>query len=46
MSESEPRPAELATLAATIERAADDLTLGDEPSSFVTALEAQGEEPK
>jgi hypothetical protein len=44
MSESERRPsAEVAGLAAAIERAAADLAIAEEPSGFTVALEGQGQ---
>jgi hypothetical protein len=39
MSEPKTQPADLANLAATIERAAADLALAEEPSRFIAALE-------
>lgn len=44
MSESRIQQAELANLAATIERAAADLALAEEPARFVAALEEAAEE--
>ena len=44
MSEPKTEPVELANLAAAIERAAADLALGEEPSRFIAALEADAEE--
>ena len=44
MSEPKTQPAELAYLAAAIERAAGDLALGEEPSRFIAALDAGAEE--
>lgn len=44
MSDQKVRPAELANLAAAIERAAADLALAEEPSRFIAALEASEEE--
>lgn len=40
MEESSARQKELAALSAAIERLAGDLTLAEEPSRFVAALEA------
>ncbi|HYB43790.1 MAG TPA: hypothetical protein VEL75_18570 [Candidatus Methylomirabilis sp.] len=45
MSDSQQQPVELANLAAAIERAAADLSLAEEPSRFILALEeGAGEE--
>ena len=46
MSEPQTAQAELANLAAAIERAAADLALAEEPSRFVAALEDLAEERK
>jgi hypothetical protein len=43
MSDSQARPVDLAHLAATIERAAADLALAEEPSRFIAALEEAAE---
>ena len=40
MSESRGQLVDLANLAAAVERAAADLSIGEEPSRFVVALEA------
>jgi len=44
MSEPQSQPAELANLAAAIERAGRDLALAEEPSRFIAALDAGAEE--
>jgi hypothetical protein len=44
MSESKAQQVELANLAAAIERAAGDLSLAEEPSGFIVALEEGAEE--
>jgi hypothetical protein len=45
MTDSRSQQADLANLAAAIERAAGDLALGEEPSRFLVALEeAAGQE--
>ena len=44
MSEPKTQPVELINLAAAIERAAAGLALGEEPSQFIAALEADAEE--
>ncbi len=44
MRESRIQQAELANLAAAIERAAGDLALAEEPSRFIAALEEVAEE--
>ncbi len=44
MNEPKTQQVDLANLAATIERAAADLALAEEPSRFIAALEAEGEE--
>jgi len=44
MSESRSQQSDLANLAAAIERAAADLSVAEEPSRFVLALEESAEE--
>ena len=44
MNEQKPFRADLANLAAGIERAAADLALAEEPSRFIAALEEAAEE--
>jgi hypothetical protein len=46
MSDAPARPADIAKLAATIERAAAALTVDEEPARFIALLEDQGEEPR
>ena len=44
MTDPKTQQVELANLAATIERAAADLALAEEPSRFIVALEGAAEE--
>ncbi len=46
MSETRTQQADLANLAAAIERAAADLSLAEEPSRFIAALEEAAPEER